>query len=208
METTFEKWYPCDNLDTMYDVHDVWLGQEGYSFILLSDGQHRKKLEGQRLMFTWESIVSYQLSEERYREDLWVSDPKQAWSFWKSTDSSYLNALRERSTLVPDGAVHWLFVGTNLIADVIAAQPPKVTVIAPNAGIAKAHRKECEFQGCVEVPMELSEDQLLDRFLMFIEENGWSFGGGERTIVDGYYINEDDTPGKPVWPEKASKESH
>lgn len=158
-------------------------------------------------MFTWESIVSYQLSEERYREDLWVSDPKQAWSFWKSTDSSYLNALRERSTLVPDGAVHWLFVGTNLIADVIAAQPPKVTVIAPNAGIAKAHRKEFEFQGCVEVPMELSEDQLLDRFLMFIEENGWSFGGGVRTIVDGYYINEDDTPGKPVWPEKASKES-
>ena len=65
-----------------------------------------------------------------------------------------------------------------------------------------AHRKEFEFQGCVEVPMELSEDQFLDRFLMFIEENGWSFGGGVRTIVDGYYISEDGTPGKPVWPEE------
>ncbi|WP_297233193.1 hypothetical protein [uncultured Flavonifractor sp.] len=63
------------------------------------------------------------------------------------------------------------------------------------------HRKEFEFQGCVEVPMELSEDQFLDRFLMFIEENRWSFGGGVRTIIDGYYINADDTPGKPVWPE-------
>ena len=50
--------------------------------------------------------------------------------------------------------------------------------------------------------MELSEDQFLDRFLMFIEENRWSFGGGVRTIVDGYYINEDGTPGKPVWPEE------
>ena len=65
-----------------------------------------------------------------------------------------------------------------------------------------AHSKEFEFQGCVEVPMELSEDQFLDRFLVFIEENGWSFGGGVRTIVDGCYINENGTPGKPVWPEK------
>ena len=45
-------------------------------------------------------------------------------------------------------------------------------------GMNTAHRKEFEFQGCVEVPMELSEDQFLDRFLMFIEENRWSFGGG------------------------------
>lgn len=65
-----------------------------------------------------------------------------------------------------------------------------------------AHRKEFEFQGCVEVPMELSEDQFLDLFLAFIEANHWSFGGGVRTIVDGYYLNADGTPGEPVWPEE------
>lgn len=64
------------------------------------------------------------------------------------------------------------------------------------------HRKEFEFQGCVEVPMELSEDQFLDLFLAFIEANHWSFGGGVRTIVDGRYLNADGTPGKPVWPEE------
>ena len=202
MEQIFKKWYPHDNLDTMYDVDDIWMRPDGYTLILLPDGRYKEKLEGQRLMLTWESIVSYQLSGKRYREDLWISDSKQAWSFWKSTDSAYLNTLRERSTLLPEGTVHWLFVGTNLVADVIAAQPPKVTVIAPSAGIAKAHRKEFEFQGCVEVPMELSEDQFLDRFLMFIEENRWSFGGGVRTIVDGCYINEDGTPGKSVWSEE------
>lgn len=202
MEQTFEKWHPYDNLDSMYDVDDIWMRPDGYTLILLPDGKCKGELEGQRLMLTWESIISYQLSGECYREDLWISDSKQVWSFWKSTDSAYLNTLRERSTLLPEGTVHWLFVGTNLVADVIAAQPPKVTVIAPSAGIAKAHRKEFEFQGCVEVPMELSEDQFLDRFLMFIEENRWSFGGGVRTIVDGYYINEDGTPGKPVWPEE------
>ena len=69
-------------------------------------------------------------------------------------------------------------------------------------GMNATHRKEFEFQGCVEVSMELSEDQFLDRFLLFIEENGWSFGGGVRTIVDGYYINGDGTPREPVWPEE------
>lgn len=64
------------------------------------------------------------------------------------------------------------------------------------------HRKEFEFQGCVEVPMELSEDQFLDLFLAFIEANHWSFGGGMRTIVDGCYLNADGTPGEPVWPEE------
>lgn len=73
---------------------------------------------------------------------------------------------------------------------------------APRDGLHTAHRKEFEFQGCVEVPMELSEDQFLDLFLAFIEANHWSFGGGVRTIVDGYYINEDGTPGEPVWPEE------
>lgn len=64
------------------------------------------------------------------------------------------------------------------------------------------HRKEFEFQGCVEVPMELSEDQFLDLFLAFIEANHWSFGGGVRTIVDGRYLNEDGMRGEPVWPEE------
>lgn len=78
----------------------------------------------------------------------------------------------------------------------------------PRNGKNPAHRKEFEFQGCVEVPMELSEDQFLDRFLTFIEENGWSFGGGVRTIVDGCYINEDGTPGEPVWSEGDKRAYH
>ena len=121
MEQIFKKWYPHDNLDTMYDVDDIWMRPDGYTLILLPDGRYKEELEGQRLMLTWESIVSHQLSGERYREDLWISDSKQAWSFWKSTDSAYLNTLRERSTLLPEGTVHWLFVGTNLVVDVIAA---------------------------------------------------------------------------------------
>ena len=199
MDQTFEKWQPYQDLDTMYDVDDVWMGPEGCSFVLLPDGRRRKELEGQRLTFTWETVVSYQLSQERYREDLWVSDPRQAWAFWKSTNSPCLKELRERSALLPEDAVHWLFVGTNLIADVIAVGAPKVTVIAPREGGPGAPCKEIELQGCVTVPMEFSQDQFLDRFLGFIEANGWSFGGGMQTIVDGHYLRDDGTPGRPVW---------
>ena len=63
---------------------------------------------------------------------------------------------------------------------------------------AISHRKEIEIQGCVEVPMELSQDEFFDQFISFLETNHWSFGGGMRTIVDGYYLNEDGTPEDPV----------
>lgn len=58
--------------------------------------------------------------------------------------------------------------------------------------------KEIEIQGCVTVPEEVSMDDFVDKFITFIEENKWSFGGGCRTIIDGYYINADGTKGEYV----------
>ena len=58
--------------------------------------------------------------------------------------------------------------------------------------------KEIEIKGCVTVPEEVSMDDFIDKFIAFIEENEWSFGGGYRTIVDGYYINDDGTKGEYV----------
>lgn len=58
--------------------------------------------------------------------------------------------------------------------------------------------KEFEIQGCVIVPEEVSMDDFVDKFIAFIEENGWSFGGGYRTIIDGYYVNDDGTKGEYI----------
>lgn len=58
--------------------------------------------------------------------------------------------------------------------------------------------KEIEIQGCIEIPPEISQDEVLDKFIEFIEANGWSFGGGVRTIVDGYYINGNGAKGRHV----------
>ena len=58
--------------------------------------------------------------------------------------------------------------------------------------------KEVEINGCIEVPQELSMDDFWKIFIDFVEANNWSFGGGMKEIVDGYYINADGTRGDPV----------
>ena len=58
--------------------------------------------------------------------------------------------------------------------------------------------KEIEIQGCVSVPEEVSMDEFIDKFIAFIEKNEWSFGGGYKTIIDGYYMNGDGTRGKSI----------
>lgn len=58
--------------------------------------------------------------------------------------------------------------------------------------------KEIEIQGCVTVPEEVSMDEFIDEFIAIIEKNEWSFGGGYKTIIDGYYMNGDGTRGKSI----------
>ena len=58
--------------------------------------------------------------------------------------------------------------------------------------------KEIEIHGCITIPKDVSMDEVIDKFIAFIEKNEWSFGGGYRTIIDGYYMNADGTKGKCV----------
>lgn len=58
--------------------------------------------------------------------------------------------------------------------------------------------KEIEIQGCITIPKDVSMDEVIDKFIAFIEKNEWSFGGGYRTIIDGYYMNADGTKVKCV----------
>lgn len=60
------------------------------------------------------------------------------------------------------------------------------------------HSHEIEINGCVEIPMDLSMDEFLERFIQFVEDNNWSFGGGMNEVIDGYYINADGSKGKSV----------
>ena len=58
--------------------------------------------------------------------------------------------------------------------------------------------KEIEINGCVEIPADMEADDFINEFIRWIEEHEWSFGGGFREIVDGYYILTDGSRGKHV----------
>lgn len=42
--------------------------------------------------------------------------------------------------------------------------------------------KAFELQGIITVTGEVTEDEIMDKFIEFIESNGWCFGGGIKEI--------------------------
>lgn len=44
--------------------------------------------------------------------------------------------------------------------------------------------KEIEIGGCIEVPNEITIDEVTDAVIEFIESKGWYFGGGFHEITN------------------------
>lgn len=42
--------------------------------------------------------------------------------------------------------------------------------------------KEIEISGCIEVPDEISTDEVIDTFINFVETQGWHFGSGFQEL--------------------------
>lgn len=56
-----------------------------------------------------------------------------------------------------------------------------------------------EVEGCVYSETEnLTVDDFLDKFIVFVEENGWYFGGNTRQIIGDFYVDRSLNPVKPV----------
>jgi len=45
-------------------------------------------------------------------------------------------------------------------------------------------QKTIEINGCVEVPLTVSEDEFMDKFIRFIKDNHWYFGGGVKEDIE------------------------
>lgn len=50
--------------------------------------------------------------------------------------------------------------------------------------------KLVEICGCIEIPSDIATDFVIDKFIKFVEKNGWTFGGGFQTIIDDWYVDE------------------
>ena len=51
--------------------------------------------------------------------------------------------------------------------------------------------KLVEINGCIKISADVETDFVIDKFIEFVENNGWMFGGGFQTIIDDWYVNDD-----------------
>ena len=136
MDRSFSRWRPGTPpapggslkpaLDSIYDLDGVSMGADGFTFTMVPDGLRRRELAGQKILLTWEYVLAFQVTQETYREDCWVSRPEAAWSFYVSACSPLLADLRQKSAFFPEKAFHFLLIGTSLVADILAEGPPQV----------------------------------------------------------------------------------
>lgn len=123
---TFIHWFPvpASELDSSYDVYQVILGPVGVTVIMVPEGTRKNELKCMKL--SWESFIAYQVSEETFRDDCWVTTPQEEGAFFISKTSAYLQSFQNHSLLFPKDTIHFLLVGTNLIFDVLSSQYPSV----------------------------------------------------------------------------------
>ncbi len=119
----FTRWIPVEGCDAVYDVEDVCISADGLTVTMIPDDLDRKKRGSRKIKLTWPRFCAYQVSQETYREDLWIKDPQAAWTFYRSKASSLLEQFKRGSVLFSKNTVHFLLVGTNLIVDVLAEEP-------------------------------------------------------------------------------------
>ena len=122
-KSSFEKWTPVPNLGNRCDVSDV-----GWGVVTLGLDQKLPDGDIQKMQLIWEpsQIIAYHVTDETFRADCWGLDFENMGRFYVSRDSEYIEMLKQKSSLFPDNAIHFLIVGTDIIVDVLAKEYPTI----------------------------------------------------------------------------------
>ncbi len=124
----FKKWHPIPDADNVYDIDMIGFGIKGLVLSLIPDDIDHNNRSSHKLTLTWEDPLSYHVAKETIREDLWISDPSEAWTFFTSCTSPYIDHFIKGSVLFPENSIHFLIRGTNFIVDIISLSYPDVTI--------------------------------------------------------------------------------
>lgn len=127
----FQKWFPHQSINEVYDVKSIGFeGEDGLVVLLIPDNFQEEKCSDVNLRLSWSNVFSYMVTDESYRPEMWATEknsPQEAWSFYTSESSDYLNKLRDRNYLIPEKTYHFFICGTNLMADIISDEFPTVS---------------------------------------------------------------------------------
>lgn len=130
-DKNFKIWTPHKDVDEVYDTEGVGFRDEGFVVLCIPDHFERDKRSDYNVKLVWDDVVSYTVTDESYRPELWASESEVAevWTFYISESSDYLNKFREKNYIVPEKTYHFLIAGTNLMVDVISPEFPKLTFV-------------------------------------------------------------------------------
>ena len=128
----FRKWVPHPEVDEVYDVEEIGFQEDGFVVLLRPDHFQEEKRSERALRLVWDRIVSYTVTDESYRPELWVSEKTPGWALWTfylSETSDHLTRFREENYIVPEDIHHFFICGTNLMADILSDEYPTATFL-------------------------------------------------------------------------------
>ena len=76
----FRKWVPHPEVDEVYDVEEIGFKEDGFVVLLRPDHFQEEKRSERALRLVWDRIVSYSVTDESYRPELWVSEKTPGWA--------------------------------------------------------------------------------------------------------------------------------
>ncbi|MBC8589898.1 hypothetical protein [Wansuia hejianensis] len=100
-DKNFKIWTPHKDVDEVYDTEGVGFRDEGFVVLCIPDHFERDKRSDYNVKLVWDDVVSYTVTDESYRPELWASESEVAevWTFYISESSDYLNKFREKIIL-------------------------------------------------------------------------------------------------------------
>ncbi len=134
MQEQWVQWKPVNNLSTKYNIDAISDSLDNFK-VELTDYNNGKN----KVIVTFEnSVDAYRTTDETFRLNCINTLDKQygpdfygKWTFFKVTNSKYIQWLSEESCTISDSLplVHFSFIAANCILDVVTTYEPKVELV-------------------------------------------------------------------------------
>lgn len=125
----FTKWIPDDNVVDVYDMDTIGWREGKFVLSLIPDNLDHDKRSEYNVELIWDDIFCYQVTQETYRPDVWIAAEDEAWTFYVSKSSKYLQNFKKDNMLVPETVYHFLVGGTNFIIDILSIEYPTIRFV-------------------------------------------------------------------------------
>lgn len=134
MTEQWSKWEPVPGLSANYYMESILDTPDGFTIQFFDTNKEEKKVQ---VIFEY-SVSAYKSTNESYRlntmhklDERYGKNFYHDWTFFKITNSSYIQWLSEESYGITDSLhfMHFAFLTPNSFLDVIARYEPEVILI-------------------------------------------------------------------------------